>query len=87
MMILLGQWLLVATELESLPAPGLKEIKLYTKYRPLVPEIYQDELCPKPSDEVLKRVARQKRVRRGRVIGARITRSVDYSITIFCMQS
>jgi hypothetical protein len=54
---------LMATELESLPAPGLREIKqveLYTKYRPLVPEMYRDELCPTPSDEILKRIAKQK---------------------------
>jgi hypothetical protein len=66
---------LMATELETLPAPGLKEIKqveLYTKYRPLVPEEYR----PKPSDEVLKRVA-NRRVIRGIVNGARISRIVD----------
>jgi hypothetical protein len=58
-----GRAVLMATELESLPAPGLREIKqveLYTKYRPLVPEMYRDELCPKPSDEILKRIAKQK---------------------------
>jgi hypothetical protein len=44
------------------PAPlyptrlGLREIKqveLWKKYRPLVPEEYRDELCPRPSQEIL----------------------------------
>jgi hypothetical protein len=48
---------------KSMIAPGLREIKqveLYTKYRPLVPEQYWDELCPKPSDEVIGNIAKQR---------------------------
>jgi len=52
-----------ATILEEQPAqlvpPGLKEIKqveLYKKYRPLIPEKYRDELCPEPEEGVIKRV-------------------------------
>jgi hypothetical protein len=36
--------------------PGLREIKqveLWKKYRPLIPEKYRDELCPKPAKEIL----------------------------------
>ena len=42
-----------------LKAPGLREIKqveLFKNYRNLIPEEYRDELCPKLSDEVLRRV-------------------------------
>jgi hypothetical protein len=44
-------------------APGLREVKLvelYTKYRPLIPEQFRDELCPKPSDEVLGNISKQR---------------------------
>jgi hypothetical protein len=36
--------------------PGLREIKqveLWKKYRPLVPEKYRDKLCPMPAKEIL----------------------------------
>lgn len=44
---------------KQMKAPGLREIKqveLYTKYRPLIPEKYRDGLCPQPSDKVMKSV-------------------------------
>jgi hypothetical protein len=48
--------------LQERPSPlyptrlGLREIKqveLWKKYRPLIPEEYRDELCPKPAKEIL----------------------------------
>jgi hypothetical protein len=45
-------------QLAHLVAPGRKDIKqveLYTKFRKFVPEIYQEESCPKPDDEILNR--------------------------------
>ena len=48
-------------ELES--APGLSEIKqveLYTKWRKLIPDQFQDDVCPKPTDEVLNKVKKDK---------------------------
>ena len=48
--------LLRTLEPEILPRPGLRGIKqmeLFTNYRKLVPEEFRDELCPKPSDEVM----------------------------------
>ena len=39
-------------------APSIKEIKqceLYLKWRKFVPTIFQDNICPKPSDEILNR--------------------------------
>ena len=38
-------------EMEPMTPPGIRQIKkneLYTKWRPLIPEQYQDDLCPKP---------------------------------------
>ena len=48
----------------KMKAPGLRETKkveLYTKYRPLIPAKYQDELCPQPDPAVLKRVGDEKK--------------------------
>jgi hypothetical protein len=48
--------LLRTVEPDMLPRPGLRGIKqmeLYTNYRKLVPDEFRDELCPKPSDEVM----------------------------------
>ena len=45
--------------MKSLPPPGLREIKiveLATKWRPLVPPQFQDEICPMPDEALLKRV-------------------------------
>ena len=38
------------------PVPGLapiKQCKLYLKWRPLVPDQFKDEICPKPPKEVM----------------------------------
>ena len=43
--------------------PGVKPIKqveLYTKWRPVVPEEFRDHICPKPPDHVLELVKKQK---------------------------
>jgi hypothetical protein len=45
--------------LQSVPAPGMKPIKqveLYTKWRKFVPAEFADEICPKPHDDILKKV-------------------------------
>jgi hypothetical protein len=50
-----------------LPKPGIrpiKQVELYTKYRPLVPEEYRDSICPKPSDEVMAMVRAEKKDKR-----------------------
>jgi hypothetical protein len=42
--------------LTLIPAPGLKEIKqveMYSKFRKFVPEEFQDEICPRPSQQVI----------------------------------
>jgi hypothetical protein len=31
----------------------IKQIELYAKYRPIIPEQNIDEQCPQPSDEVI----------------------------------
>jgi hypothetical protein len=44
--------------LDHLPFKGIPEFKqvmLYRNYRKFIPPKHQDEICPKPSDEVLKR--------------------------------
>ena len=44
-------------------APGIKEIKqveLYTKWRKLIPEQFQNIICPKPADDIIKRVKKNK---------------------------
>ena len=46
-------------DLEELPAPGLREIKqveLFCKWRPLLPDYARDITCPKASDEVMESV-------------------------------
>ena len=48
---------------QVLTPPGLKPIKqveLYTKWRPVVPEEFRDHICPKPPDHVLELVKKQK---------------------------
>ena len=45
--------------IKPIPAPGLREIKqveLYAKFRKFVPREFQDEICPRPSDEVLENI-------------------------------
>ena len=47
--------LVKAFKLTTATAPGIKEIKqveLYTKYRPLLPKEEGKALCPHPGDEI-----------------------------------
>lgn len=42
--------------IQVLPRPGVKPIKqveLYKKWRPFIPVQYREEICPRPSDEVI----------------------------------
>jgi hypothetical protein len=46
--------------------PGLREIKqveLWSKYRPLVPEEFRNECCPKPAIEVIEREKNKKKAK------------------------
>ena len=48
-------------ELEKVPGiADIKKVELYTKWRKLIPSQYQDEICPKPEDNVLLKVKAQK---------------------------
>ena len=45
--------------LKVLKPPGMKpikEVELYTKWRPLLPKECQDDTCPKPSEEVMTKI-------------------------------
>ncbi len=45
--------------LTAVKVPGMKDIKqveLWSKFRKFVPQEFQDEICPKPFDEVLDNV-------------------------------
>lgn len=60
----------------ALEPPGLREIKqveLYRKWRKFVPEEFQDEICPKPPDEVLNRI-RDEKTKKARAKRRRIFR-------------
>ena len=49
--------------LNPVQAPGMKAIKqveLYTKWRSFVPAEFADEICPKPPDEVLENVQKER---------------------------
>ena len=47
--------------------PGLRNIKqvdLYEKWGPLVPAQFRDEICPKPSDKIIKSVKKERKEKR-----------------------
>jgi hypothetical protein len=50
--------------------PEFKQVMLYRNYRKFFPPEHQDEICPKPSDEVLKlaRRADEKERKEGEVL-------------------
>jgi hypothetical protein len=53
--------------LETLKLPGLlpiKQVKLYKKFRPYVPTKYWAETCPKPTDEVIDSVCKERAKKR-----------------------
>ena len=39
----------------------IKQVELYLKWRPLLPDEYKDEMCPKPSDQVMEKVKNDKK--------------------------
>ena len=54
-----GQQELSRYILKQVAAPGLKEIKqveLYSKFRKFVPVEFRDEICPRPSEQVLQNI-------------------------------
>ena len=54
-------------EVRLLPKPGLrpiKQVELFEKFRPLVPEHLQDAICPKPTAEVMAMVRADKKGKR-----------------------
>ena len=51
------------SSLVVLERPGMREVKqveLWSKWRPLIPEEFRDRICPKPSPKVLERVRQSK---------------------------
>jgi hypothetical protein len=54
---------LMAASLSAVTRPGIKPIKqveLYKKWRPFVPHQFRDQICPRPTDEVLEAVRNEK---------------------------
>ena len=54
-------------KLKNKKRPGLRDIKqvdLYEKWGPLVPVQFRDEICPKPSDKILKSVKEERKAKR-----------------------
>ena len=48
---------------DNIPAPGIPDIKkveLYSKYRPLIPQTFQDTTCPHPGEDILDRIKSQR---------------------------
>jgi hypothetical protein len=60
---------LLIADAPLLPWPGIKPIKyveLYKKWRPFVPHQFREEICPRPSDEVIASVKMIGIIRLGR---------------------
>lgn len=56
----------LANELEALIAPGIKpikQVKLYTKWRKIVPADKKDIMCPRPSEEKNDKKWKKKQIR------------------------
>ena len=54
-------------KLKNEKRPGLRDIKqvdLYEKWGPLVPAQFRDEICPKPSDKIIKSVKEERKAKR-----------------------
>ena len=43
---------------------GIKQVDLYQKWGPLVPLEFCDEICPKPSDKIMKSVKEERNSKR-----------------------
>ena len=51
----------LSPSLEKAPEiADIKQVELFTKWRKLIPDSFQDEMCPKPSVEILHKVKRDK---------------------------
>jgi hypothetical protein len=62
--------------IETLTPPGLrpiKQVELWKKFRPFVPRQYWDELCPRPSDEVIAQVKDDTPQKRKHKVGKKAT--------------
>ena len=47
--------------LETAPEiADIKKVELYTKWRHLIPDQYQNEMCPKPKDNIINKVKKSK---------------------------
>jgi hypothetical protein len=43
--------------------PDIKKVELYTKYRPLIPNVLQNLLCPHPGDDILLKIKNERNTR------------------------
>ena len=43
---------------------SIKQVDLYHKWGPLVPEKFRVEICPKPSDKIIKSVKDERKAKR-----------------------
>ena len=50
--------------IKSLGLKPIKQVELYTKWRPLVPDEYKDSICPKPHESVFEMVKKDKAEKR-----------------------
>ena len=51
----------LSPSLEKAPEiADIKQVELFTKWRKLIPDSFQDEMCPKLSKEILHKVKRDK---------------------------
>jgi hypothetical protein len=69
--------------IDTLTPPGLrpiKQVKLWKKFRPFVPQWYWDELCPRPSDEVIAQVKDDKSQKRKHKVGKKAAMSTPLAV-------
>ena len=45
----------------------IKQVELFTKWRPMIPEEFRDEICPRPSDDVYDLVKTEKAAKLSKV--------------------
>ena len=46
----------------------MKQVELYNKWRPLVPDEYKDAICPKPSDAILEVVKKERAEKKKKIV-------------------
>ena len=57
--------------ISNIPKPGIKaikQIKLATKWRSLVPEEYRDDFCPIPPKNIIKKYSKEKSTKKGKPV-------------------